>query len=156
MIHVYTCRVKRQMDAHSDLFKSSGYESKSKVVGLIGISLMPSVLSSVHADGSVILWSIEDQEALCKLCLPSVAITDPCSYTSDGKRLLALTGKEIGGLMSLDLTNPGTSRLLSKHWKKELKTKEDPFKDLKEDICAGNMMEAVERYLQQYLKERSA
>jgi hypothetical protein len=95
------------MEMHSSLFKSSGYEIDSKIVGLRVNSAMPFVvridnfshknlddifipqLSSVHADGSVILWSIDDREVLCKLCLPSAALSEQCCFTSDGSRLLA-------------------------------------------------------------------
>ncbi len=130
-------------------------------------------MSSIHADGSVILWSVDDQEALCKLCLPSAVVSEQCLYTSDGKRLLALSGssltvtqylyclylcmpmpigEDIGGLISFDLSSPATSRLLSKHWKE--KTKDHPSQDLKEDISTGNIMEVVEGELQKYLKQR--
>ena len=64
----------------------------------------------------------------------------------------ACIGDDIGGLISFDLTSSSTRRLLSKHWKEE--SKEDPLQTLKDEICTGNIMEAVERRLQQYLKQR--
>ena len=39
-----SCRVKKQMETHSSLFQSSGYEIDSKVVGLRVNSAMPSVV----------------------------------------------------------------------------------------------------------------
>ena len=41
--------MKKQMETHSDLFQSSGYEIDSKVVGLRVNSAMPSVVrSTIH------------------------------------------------------------------------------------------------------------
>ena len=42
--HTYTCRVKKQMETHSSLFSSSGYEIDSKVIGLRVNSAMPTVV----------------------------------------------------------------------------------------------------------------
>ena len=50
-------------------------------------------VSSVHIDGSVILRSSTDRQAICKLCLPPSVNPKQCSYTADGKRLLTITGE---------------------------------------------------------------
>ena len=112
--HTHVYRVKKQMEEYSDLFKSSGYNS-GRIVSLQANHLLPSVvsalcvytpctnaflsvdvsytqLSSVHVDGGVVLWSCTEREALCKLSLPTSVVPQQCSYTSDGKRLLIVSG----------------------------------------------------------------
>ena len=67
--------------------------------------------------------------------------------------ITVILGEDVGGLISFDLSNPGSRHLLSKHWKEE-KRDHHPLQDLKEDVCTGNIMEVVERELQKYLKQR--
>lgn len=89
-IYILCCRVSKQQEVYPSLFESSGYNcrkivtfascpSLSSVVGhslrqpstLLSPNLFSQKVVSVHADGSVILWSITHLEPLCTVALPS-------------------------------------------------------------------------------------
>jgi WD40 repeat protein len=64
-------RLSKQQEAHQSLFDSSGCGDGSEIVAFAQCLALRSVLMCVHVDGSVVLWSMDDLEALCKVALPS-------------------------------------------------------------------------------------
>lgn len=124
----------------------------SKVVALkVNLSL-PATVTSVHADGSMVLWS--EMGALCRLVLPpSLVAAHDCCFTADGRQLLVMVGEQDTAsyertVAAFALSSAGE---LSAYWSASVTTTTPPLWG--EPAPSLAMAERVERSLVEFTKQ---
>lgn len=157
-------RVKKQQQVYEGMFSSSGYDVQSSVMWFEISPHLPSLLTSVHADGILIVWDHIQQEAVCKLTLTENLLASS-AFSDDGQRIF-VTGKCMDGsscnVISYDLsrlpsmagywdeppTHSGGSEHSSQH---KLRL---PPGSRKLSSKAPPLLDAPERHMKNYMKRR--
>ena len=118
----------------------------------ITTQLPPHKVTSVHADGSMVLWS--EMGALCRLVLPpSLVAAHDCCFTADGRQLLVMVGEQDTPsyermVAAFALSSVGE---LSAYWSGSVGTTTPPLWG--EPAPSLAMAERVERSLVEFTKQ---